>query len=396
MVKITGTLHIKTGFVRLKPNINFIGATLGVSVYDLSRSLKIELNPTPAEGLYLVDYTFDINSHFLPTEHWIIPNEDCTFDEIRGIKKLTSNLTKALEDQILILESENISLRNLQDATTKEQQEYSAYTHELKNQLDTLKQEQELQSAYTKNLEFRLENLVSENSKLTIDTDYVQNLETQLFNLQKDYEINLTKLNNIKLLQEQIETLTTENSRLSQSAIALEDQMLILESENISLRNLQDTTTKEQQEYSAYTHELKNQLDTLKQEQELQSAYTKNLEVRLENLVSENRTLLNSSKEMRLSSVITIEELQDQIKALTLENSKLTIDTDYVQNLETQLFNLQKDYEINLTKLNNIKLLQEQIETLTTENSRLSQSAVEEEGLDAKVNSSLDILKRFS
>ena len=105
-------------------------------------------------------------------------------------------------------------------------------------------------------------------------------------------------------------------------------------------------------------------MDTLKQEQELQSAYTKNLEVRLENLVS--------------------------------ENSKLTVDTDYVQNLETRLFNLQKDYEISLTELNNIKLLQEQIETLTTENSRLAQSAVEEEGLDAKVNSSLDILKRFS
>lgn len=90
MVKITGTLHIDTGFVRLKPNINFIGAKLGLSVYDLSKPLEIELNPTPAEGLYLVDYTIDINSGFLPTEHWFIPNKDCTFDEIRGIKKLTT------------------------------------------------------------------------------------------------------------------------------------------------------------------------------------------------------------------------------------------------------------------------------------------------------------------
>lgn len=108
MVKITGTLHIDTGFVRLKPNINFIGAKQGLSVYDLSKPLEIELNPTPAEGLYLVDYTIDINSGFLPTEHWLIPNEDCTFDEVRGVSHISLNYVRKLEEEIKILRAEKV------------------------------------------------------------------------------------------------------------------------------------------------------------------------------------------------------------------------------------------------------------------------------------------------
>ena len=106
MIKITGTLHIDTGFVRLKPNINFIGAKLGLSVYDLSKPLEIELTPTPAEGLYLVDYTLDINAGFLPSEHWIIPNRDCTFDEVRGINQISLAYVKSLEEQITTLKAE--------------------------------------------------------------------------------------------------------------------------------------------------------------------------------------------------------------------------------------------------------------------------------------------------
>ena len=271
MVKLTGTLHIDTGFVRLKPNINFIGAKQGLSVYDLSKLLEIELNPTPAEGLYLVDYTIDINSGFLPTEHWLIPNEDCTFDEIRGIKKLTSNLTETLEAKVFILESEN--------------------------------------------------------------------------NLLKD---------------------------------------------------TQDTTTKEQQEYSAYARNLEKQLEDLKQEYKLYSAYTKNLEAKLENLVLENMTLRTLNNETQLNSRATIEGTQKTIKTLTLENTKLVRDAEYIQNLETQLSNLQKDYEIKLGQLNSTKLLQEQIETLTIENAKLSQITEKAESIDSRVNSSLDILKRFS
>lgn len=106
MVKITGTLHINTGFVRLKPNINFIGAKTGISAYDLSKPLEIELAPTPAEGLYLVDYSLDVNAGFYPTEHWIIPNEDCTFDEVRGVNRISMAYVKNLEEQIAALKAE--------------------------------------------------------------------------------------------------------------------------------------------------------------------------------------------------------------------------------------------------------------------------------------------------
>jgi vacuolar-type H+-ATPase subunit I/STV1 len=141
MVKITGTLHTKTGFVRLKPNINFIGATLGISVYDLSKPLKIELNPTPMEGLYLVDYCLTPNAAFLPTEHWMIPSNDCTFDELRGIKQSTSDLTKALENRITVLEKENQGLKEVNEDLIKQQQEFSAYTRGLEQKVATLEKE---------------------------------------------------------------------------------------------------------------------------------------------------------------------------------------------------------------------------------------------------------------
>lgn len=115
MVKITGTLHIDTGFVRLKPNINFIGAKPGISVYALSQPLEIELNPTPAEGLYLVDYCVDINSGFYPMEHWIIPGIDCTFDQVRGVNQVSLKYVQDLEEQIVNLKLEIANLK--QDAT---------------------------------------------------------------------------------------------------------------------------------------------------------------------------------------------------------------------------------------------------------------------------------------
>ena len=48
MVKITGSLHINTGFIRIKPNINFIGSVQGTKIYNLSEPLELELPPTPA------------------------------------------------------------------------------------------------------------------------------------------------------------------------------------------------------------------------------------------------------------------------------------------------------------------------------------------------------------
>lgn len=109
MVRITGHLHINTGFIRIKPNINFIGALQGTAVYDLSNFTEIELNPTPVEGVYLVDYAIDSNAPFLPSEHWIVPNKDCTFDDVRGIKNPDSIVAK-LEEQIEQLKKENAEL----------------------------------------------------------------------------------------------------------------------------------------------------------------------------------------------------------------------------------------------------------------------------------------------
>ena len=182
---ITELLNKGECYLRVKPSSPWIGVSTGIQSFKVKNGkIDINLDPSPNDRVWLVDYITGENAlteRFTPRESWCVPVEDCDISEIRNFSP-----TKVKELKELVL---------------------------------SLKQEQELQSAYTKNLEIRLEHLVSENNKLTIDTDYVQNLEIQLFNLQKDYEINLTKLNNIKLLQEQIETLTTENSRLAQSAV---------------------------------------------------------------------------------------------------------------------------------------------------------------------------------
>lgn len=115
MVKITGNLHINTGFIRIKPNINFIGAVQGMVVYDLSNLTEIELTPTPIEGVYLVDYAPDSNAPFLPSEHWIVPSKDCTFDEVRGIKN-PDDLVEKLKAEIAELSKQiiQLSLENAQ------------------------------------------------------------------------------------------------------------------------------------------------------------------------------------------------------------------------------------------------------------------------------------------
>ena len=122
MVKVTGSLHINTGFIRIKPNINFIGSTQGITVHEIHESLEIELNPTPIEGVYLVDYSLDSTSPFVPSEYWIVPNKDCTFDEVRGIKN-PDDIVLKLQEQITKLKAEiselsvqivQLSLKNAQ------------------------------------------------------------------------------------------------------------------------------------------------------------------------------------------------------------------------------------------------------------------------------------------
>lgn len=134
MVKITGTLHSNTGFIRIKPNINFIGSVQGTKIYNLSEPLELELPPTPAEGVYLIDYTSDTTEPFVPSEHWIIPNEDCTFDDIRGVKKLDDYLTK--------LETENANLRTENLKLLDTNQEYQEIIKKLQEQLNLLNKEE--------------------------------------------------------------------------------------------------------------------------------------------------------------------------------------------------------------------------------------------------------------
>ncbi|MFM6152977.1 MAG: hypothetical protein ACKPE3_08230, partial [Sphaerospermopsis kisseleviana] len=78
-------------------------------VHEIQESLEIELNPTPIEGVYLVDYSLDSASPFVPSEHWIIPNKDCTFDEVRGIKN-PDDIVLKLQEQITRLNLENSQL----------------------------------------------------------------------------------------------------------------------------------------------------------------------------------------------------------------------------------------------------------------------------------------------
>ncbi|MFM6153403.1 MAG: hypothetical protein ACKPE3_10450, partial [Sphaerospermopsis kisseleviana] len=81
----------------------------GITVHEIQESLEIELNPTPIEGVYLVDYSLDSASPFVPSEHWIIPNKDCTFDEVRGIKN-PDDIVLKLQEQITKLTAESAEL----------------------------------------------------------------------------------------------------------------------------------------------------------------------------------------------------------------------------------------------------------------------------------------------
>ena len=136
MVKITGTLHINTGFVRIKPNTNFIGAMMGISAYSLSDKLELELNPTPAEGVYLVDYAIDITSPFIPSEHWIIPSSDCTFDEVRGVR----HIADVLEKQLAEVKKQNLELLTINQQIFLDNQRYLIEIQSLESQLKTVKE----------------------------------------------------------------------------------------------------------------------------------------------------------------------------------------------------------------------------------------------------------------
>lgn len=110
MVKISGSLDIQRGFVRLKPNIPFLGVTAGINTYEINEGqITIELPPTPQDRVFLVDYSLSRDGAFLPIESWVVPNYDCDLDEVRGIISFKHNLQ--LQTQINELQSEKEKLQ---------------------------------------------------------------------------------------------------------------------------------------------------------------------------------------------------------------------------------------------------------------------------------------------
>lgn len=119
MVQVTGSLGIKAGYVRIKPNIPFIGSLSGVSAYEINDGLiNIQLAPTPQDRVYLVDYSLSVDTAFLPTENWIVPNYNCDLNEVRGLITAHSrNLQSQVENLTLInnqllLEVSNLKMEN--------------------------------------------------------------------------------------------------------------------------------------------------------------------------------------------------------------------------------------------------------------------------------------------
>lgn len=109
MVRVTGTLEVKNGYIRVKPNVPFIGSLSGVSAYEINDGLvDIQLAPTPNDRVYLVDYTLSPDAAFLPTENWIVPNYDCNLDEARGLIGFKKIIELKEEIRQLQLEIERI------------------------------------------------------------------------------------------------------------------------------------------------------------------------------------------------------------------------------------------------------------------------------------------------
>lgn len=162
MVQVAGTLEIKTGYVRIKPNVPFIGSLSGVSCYEINDgSVDIQLAPTPHDRVYLVDYSLSVDAAFLPTENWIVPDYDCNLDEVRGLITHKRNLQ---------LQLSNDQLRSENNRLTSEVELISAANIQFcidNNQLQLLNEQ----------LQLEIENLKSENERLHKDKLLMQKID---------------------------------------------------------------------------------------------------------------------------------------------------------------------------------------------------------------------------
>ena len=343
MVKITGNLHINTGFIRIKSNINFVGAVQGMVMYDLSNLTEIELNPTPIEGVYLVDYAPDSNAPFLPSEHWIVPSKDCTFDEVRGIKNPDDVVVK-LQEQTAQLKAEiaelskqiiQLSLENAQ--LTLDNVEYQKQVTKVEETLKSTNQETNIEAETTKI-----------NTSLNILSRF------------KDPTVNEVKrIKNpdpyVVQLEEQIAELKTENSEL------------ILQKHNylnqIEWLNVQLNNTKQQ-----------NELATKSLGEMLSKARSENLEItsQKEDYLNQVESLITQLEDTKKQNEVDIQSLKEMLSQAKSENLELTL-----QNEEY---------------LSQIHLLEQTREQTITPNNKV---AALEETETTKINTSLNILSRF-
>lgn len=112
MVRLTGTLEVKNGYIRIKPNVPFIGSLSGLSAYEIHDGLvDIQLAPTPNDRVYLVDYSLSLDAAFLPTENWIVPEYDCELHEVRGLVVYKQNLQLQLQIEKFILDNNQLQLQ---------------------------------------------------------------------------------------------------------------------------------------------------------------------------------------------------------------------------------------------------------------------------------------------
>ncbi|MFM6154713.1 MAG: hypothetical protein ACKPE3_17235 [Sphaerospermopsis kisseleviana] len=449
MVKITGNLHINTGFIRIKPNINFIGSTQGITVHEIHESLEIELNPTPIEGVYLVDYSLDSTSSFVPSEHWIIPNKDCTFDEVRGIKnpddivlKLQEQITKLtaetaeLSRQVIQFNLENsqlsLDIEQYQEQIKKLEKSEKSTKHEIDSEvvehskintsfdiLNRFASEQWI--VPTKNSTFDIAKYQEKIVKLTAETNelsknyqkQITQLTTETSELSKHYQKQITKLTTeIAELSRQVVQLNLENSQLNFDIVQYQEQITKLTAKTAELSEQVVQLNLENSQLNLDIEQYQEQITRLSTE----------LTEQVVQLNLENTQLSLDIEQYQGQITKLTAELTGQVIQLNLENSQLSLDIAQYQKQVTKLTaesaELAVQYQEQITKLTAESAeLSGQVIQLNLENSQLSldisqyhkqikeleeseKSANHETNTEVvepdNINTSFDILSRFA
>jgi hypothetical protein len=231
MVQVTGSLEVKNGYIRVKPNVPFIGSLSGVSAYEISDGLiNLHLAPTPNDRVYLVDYSLSLDAAFLPTENWIVPEYDCELNEVRGLVVYKQNLQLHLDNNQLQLKIQSLELNNNQLRLDNNQLQSKIQSLELDNnqlRLDNNQLQSKIQSLELDNNQLRLDN-----NQLQLQTE-----ELTLSNNQLHLDNNQLRLDNNQL-QSKIQSLELENSNLNLQTERLALHKLNPDEKNFNLSSI--------------------------------------------------------------------------------------------------------------------------------------------------------------